>query len=71
MALHWQTGVSVESWVEIASGTEIRYEVNPCDRSATLFFGSHCDFVLHLEGDNLRRLAEVAPKAHAELCEAG
>ncbi|MGH3432128.1 MAG: hypothetical protein ACRDQB_04750 [Thermocrispum sp.] len=67
MALHWSSGVSVESWVEIDQRATTRCEVDVLNDSATLFFGEREDFVLHLSRDNLRSLADLAAQAHAEL----
>jgi len=66
MALYWQTGVSVESWVEMSADVAMRCEVDPEGGSATLYFGRD-DFVLHLGRENLGAMAELTGRAHAEL----
>lgn len=70
MALHWRSGVSVESWVQIDERTTTRCEVDALNDCATLYFGEREDFVLHLGRDNLRSVAELATYAHAELAAA-
>lgn len=67
MGLNWMTGVSVESWVEMAQRVPTRYEVDHVNDCATLFFGHREDFVLHLCRDGLRHLAELAGEAHDRL----
>lgn len=67
MALHWRSGISVESWVEMDQRTTTRCEVDVLNDSATLFFGEREDFVLHLGRENLRSVAELAAGAHAQL----
>ncbi|OZM72385.1 hypothetical protein CFN78_15480 [Amycolatopsis antarctica] len=66
MALYQQTGVSVESWVEMQEGVDMRCEVEPDGDSAILFFGRD-DFVLHLGRDSLNALATLAGRAREEL----
>ncbi|MQA09510.1 MAG: hypothetical protein GEU98_13340 [Pseudonocardiaceae bacterium] len=67
VALSWLSGITVESWVEMEEPVPARCELDPTNDSATLFFGEREDFVLHLCRDNLRTVAELAGKAHADL----
>lgn len=67
MALHWRSGISIESWVQMDEHTTARCEVDALNDCATLYFGEREDFVLHLGRDNLRSVAELASQAHAEL----
>jgi len=67
MGLFRHSGVSVESWVEIERDTPVQYEVDHLNDRATLFFGQNANFVLHLGGENLRDVADLAARAHAEL----
>jgi hypothetical protein len=67
MTLGYITGVSVESWVELKEQVETRVEVDLLNDCATLYFGSREEFVLHLGRENLREVADLADRAHAEL----
>jgi hypothetical protein len=67
MALNWSSGISIESWVEMDERTTARCDVDARNDCATLYFGEHEDFVLHLGRDNLRCVADLAAQAHAEL----
>lgn len=67
MALYRQTGVSVESWVEMDTNVNMRYEVNVDSDSATLFFGYRNAYVLTLSRDNLDQVIDLATRASAEL----
>jgi len=67
MALYRQTGVSVESWVEMDSTVNMRYEVTPENDSATLFFGHRNAYVLTLNRENLDQVIDLATRASAEL----
>lgn len=67
MTLYWDSGISIESWVEMRERVPAGCELDPLNDCATLFFGQGRDFVLHLGRENLRSLAELAAHAHAEL----
>jgi hypothetical protein len=67
MALYTLSGVSVESWVEIAPKTAVRLEVDEPNRTATLFFGERSDFVLHLTGEAVRDVAALSNEAATKL----
>jgi hypothetical protein len=67
MPLYSSTGVSVESWVAIEPDTAITYEVDRPSNGATLYFGSHHDFVLNLSGPALREVAALSNRAALEL----
>jgi hypothetical protein len=67
MSLCWQTGVSVESWVDMTTDVVTRCEVDHLNDSAILYFGEAGSFVLHLSRENLRHIAVLATRAHEEL----
>lgn len=67
MTLHWRSGISMESWVQMDPRTTTRCEVDPLNDCATLFFGEGEDFVLHLGRENLRSVADLAARAHDQL----
>ncbi len=70
MPLYRETGVSVESWVEMGKEVSTRYEVDQLNDQATLFFGAQDDYVLCLSRDTLCQVAKLAEQAHAELRDA-
>lgn len=65
VALYKQSGVSVESWVEMSAQVPMRYETDS-DRT-TLYFGQDDDYVLVLNVKNLRQMVALATQALAEL----
>lgn len=67
MTLNVLTGVSVESWVELDDGAEMRVECDYLSDCATLYFGSHNDFVLTMYRQHLRNLLDTAERAYTEL----
>lgn len=69
MALYRQSGVSVESWVEMTSEVSVRYEADATSDIATLYFGHHNDYVLTLSRENLAQVISLGNRAMAELSE--
>ncbi|TCP51983.1 hypothetical protein EV191_106147 [Tamaricihabitans halophyticus] len=67
MSLYRQSGLSIESWVEMASYPVTRYEVDVLNDRATLFFGKAEEFVLNLDREGLSRIATLADAAHLRL----
>jgi hypothetical protein len=67
MAHYQHAGISIESWVEMDSNVNMRYEVNPDSDSATLFFGRRNAYVLTLNRENLDQVIDLATRASAEL----
>jgi hypothetical protein len=67
VALYKQSGVSVESWVEMATWVPMRYETDPATNRATLYFGQDDDYVLTLHRDNLAQLLTLASQAITDL----
>src|SRR5690349_9851081 len=52
VALYKQSGVSVESWVEMSAQVPMRYETDPDSDRTTLYFGQDDDYVLVLNVKN-------------------
>jgi hypothetical protein len=69
MPLFHQSGVSVDTWVEMTSQVPMHYETG--SEQATLFFGQHNDYVLVLNRENLAQLLSLGAKAIADLEAAG
>lgn len=67
MPLYHDTGVSVESWVEMTSRVPMRYEIDKLNDQATLFFGQYNDYVLVLNRTNLAQVISLGAKAVSEL----
>ena len=67
VALYKQSGVSVESWVEMSAQVPMRYETDPDSDRTTLYFGQDDDYVLVLNVKNLRQMVALATQALAEL----
>ncbi|HEX3779327.1 MAG TPA: hypothetical protein VHX38_06645 [Pseudonocardiaceae bacterium] len=67
MPLYVDSGISVESWVEMKRQVPARHEVDRFNELAMLFFGAQDNYVLYLGKENLRSVAELASKALAEL----
>jgi hypothetical protein len=67
MALHHETGISVESWVQLTRGVRTRYEVDRRNGLATLFFGERGEYVLHICRENLDQFADLAGQAMRDL----
>jgi hypothetical protein len=67
MALYKQSGVSVESWVEMTAQVPMHYEADPESGRATLFFGQDNDYVLVLNRQNLAQVISLGAKAIADL----
>jgi len=67
MALYKQSGVSVESWVEMTARVPMRYETDADNNNATLYFGQDNDYVLVLNRDNLAQVISLGAMAIAEL----
>jgi hypothetical protein len=65
--LYRQSGISVESWIEMTKTVPMRYEINEIDKRATLYFGQHANYVLSLGRDNLEQMISLAGQAMAEL----
>lgn len=67
MALYKQSGVSVESWVEMTEQVPMHYETDPTNDQATLFFGQDNDYVLVLNRHNLAQVISLGNRAIADL----
>jgi hypothetical protein len=67
MALFKQSGVSVESWVEMTSEVPMHYETDACNDQATLYFGQDNDYVLVLNRGNLAQVLSLGAQAIAAL----
>ena len=67
MALYKQSGVSVESWVEMTAQVPMHYETDSVSDQATLYFGQDHDYVLILNRANLAQILSLGAKAIAEL----
>ncbi len=67
MALYKQSGVSVESWVEMTQRVPMHYETDPANNRATLYFGQDNDYVLTLHRDNLAQMLNLGTQAIADL----
>ncbi|MFC4856589.1 hypothetical protein [Actinophytocola glycyrrhizae] len=67
MALYKQSGVSVESWVEMTARGPMHYETDRLNDKATLFFGQDDDYVLVLNRQNLAQVISLGAKAIADL----
>jgi len=66
MALN-SSGVSIESWVQLAPGVAMRHETDVLNQQAMLIFGGGDEYVLILDRDNLAQVVDLASKALAEL----
>jgi hypothetical protein len=66
MPLYHQSGVCVESWVELSQNVKVTYEVDPDSDCATLYFGRN-EYVLRLSRENLSQMLELGGRAAAEL----
>ncbi|KAA2250138.1 hypothetical protein F0L68_39020 [Solihabitans fulvus] len=67
MPLYSLSGISVSSWIEMKQQVPARYEVDHLNECATLFFGTHDDYTLDLQRENLRQIIDLATKALSEL----
>lgn len=67
VALYKQSGVSVESWVEMTRRVPMHYETDPANNQATLYFGQDNDYVLTLHRDNLAQMLSLGTQAIADL----
>ncbi|RZS43349.1 hypothetical protein EV193_102328 [Herbihabitans rhizosphaerae] len=67
MALYRHAEVSVESWVEMAEGVSVSYDVDHLNDQATLYFGHDRDYVLTLGRSNLEVLISLAGQAVGDL----
>jgi hypothetical protein len=67
VALHKESGVSVESWVEMTAWVPMRYEIDPSSDRTTLYFGQDDDYVLVLNRRNLAQVISLGAKAIADL----
>lgn len=67
MALYKQSGVSVESWVEMTARVPMHYETDPANNQATLYFGQDNDYVLVLNRDNLAQMISLGTRAITDL----
>ena len=67
MALYKQSGVSVESWVEMSAQVPMRYETDSENDRTTLYFGQDDDYVLVLNSKNLKQMVALATQAIADL----
>jgi hypothetical protein len=66
MALN-PSGVSIESWVQLAPGVTMRHETDVLNQQTMLCFGPGDEYVLILDRENLRQVVALANKALAEL----
>ena len=67
MSLYVESGISVESWVEMKNQVPTRHEVDHLNDLAVLYFGAQDNYVLYLGRENLRSVIELGGKALAEL----
>jgi hypothetical protein len=67
MPLYHDSGVSVESWVEMTKQVPMHYETDADNDQATLFFGQHNNYVLVLNRANLAQVISLGAKAISEL----
>jgi hypothetical protein len=67
MPLYHQSGVCVESWVELDEHVPVSYEVDHLNDYATLLFSTRNEYVLKLSRENLDQVLELGSKAAAEL----
>jgi hypothetical protein len=67
VALYKQSGVSVESWVEMSAQVPMRYETDPENDRTTLYFGQYDDYVLALNSKNLKQMVALATQAIADM----
>jgi hypothetical protein len=67
MPLNRESGVCVDSWVEMTANVPMRYEINDLDERATLYFGQQENYVLTLGRDNLEQVVALAGRAIAAL----
>jgi hypothetical protein len=67
MALYKQSGVSIESWVEMTDRVPMHYETDAENNNATLYFGQDNDYVLVLNRENLAQVISLGTSAIAEL----
>lgn len=67
MPLYHDSGVSVESWVEMTSRVPMHYETDSGNDNATLFFGQQNNYVLVLNRANLAQVISLGAQAIAEL----
>jgi hypothetical protein len=65
--LYRQSGISVDTWIEMTKTVPMRYEINDVDQRATLYFGQHANYVLNVCRDNLEQMISLAGQAIAEL----
>ncbi|RCW40034.1 hypothetical protein DFQ14_113117 [Halopolyspora algeriensis] len=63
MSLYAQSGVSVESYVEMRPGVSVRCEVDRLNDQATLSFGAREDFMLLLDRNALVQLVDLGTRA--------
>jgi hypothetical protein len=61
------SGVSIESWVQLAPGVAMRHETDLLNQQAMLCFGARDEFALILDRDGLAQVVALATKALAEL----
>lgn len=67
MPLFHDSGVSVDTWVEMTAQVPMHYETDSGSGHATLFFGQHNDYVLVLNRENLAQIISLGTKAIADL----
>lgn len=67
MPLFHDSGVSVDTWVEMTAQVPMHYETDPGSGHATLFFGQHNDYVLVLNRENLAQVVSLGAQAITEL----
>lgn len=67
MSLYSLPGVYQSTWIEMTSDVTMRYEVDHRNDQATLFFGTHDEYVLNIGQDNLDQLLDLGAAAKRDL----
>lgn len=67
MALFRDSGISVESFVEMCDDVPMRYEVDSCNDQVVLRCGRHSEYILVIGRENLANLIALGTKAIKEL----
>ncbi|MGI8306154.1 hypothetical protein [Saccharopolyspora hattusasensis] len=67
MALFHYSGISVESYVEMAEKVTMRYEIDRCNDVVTLHCGHRSEYILTIGRENLATLIALGAKAIEEL----
>lgn len=67
IALYSDQDVFHTSWIEMRDNVTMRYELDPENEIATLYFGYRDNYVLALSRENLERLLGLGAEARREL----